>query len=419
LLLAARRQQGDLALDVFKIRGFIARARATGAVLRADSDRKAAQGILDFWCTELASSPKAKPEDYEPVLLAAFVDDSAAPAPPVGEAAKKEEQRSAEAIRFAATARLWRDSGRQNGLLALDKASITAAKKYRDLDLDIAEWVTASEMGLKIRNLKFFGGLSIIALLAVVLGFVFNSYTQSVQKVDTLRKEVVKLDTKLNIETNQPASPQLAREDRSIGFIWIGSEAPGTNKLLTLNSKTPVFARDVKPGETYLTNRNLVFRKTPPTRDENYASTESLGVLPAGSKVKALQAPEAPYVRPSGNQYWLKVESELSDTPIVYMQYTDASVADAEAFAAVLREKGYRIPGVEATDLAKGLNVVRYFYSDDRVAAEKLSKDVAASLATLKYSNALPAKVEDLTNNRGRRNYPGVIEFWIDVPARP
>ncbi len=170
LLLAARRQQGDLALDVFKIRGFIARARATGAVLRADSDRKAAQGILDFWCTELASSPKAKPEDYEPVLLAPFVDDSAAPAPPVGEAAKKEEQRSAEAIRFAATARLWRDSGRQNGLLALDKASINAAKKYRDLDLDIAEWVTASEMGLKIRYLKFFGGLSIIALLAVVLG---------------------------------------------------------------------------------------------------------------------------------------------------------------------------------------------------------------------------------------------------------
>ena len=71
-----RRQKPAEAAD--RLRAFIARARATGALLSADTDRRAAQGILDYWCTELVSLPGANAYDFGPVLLAPFAGAQAA-----------------------------------------------------------------------------------------------------------------------------------------------------------------------------------------------------------------------------------------------------------------------------------------------------------------------------------------------------
>ena len=49
----------------------MARTQRTGAVLLDPAMRKAAQGILDYWCAELAGLPDAKPEDFAPLSLAA------------------------------------------------------------------------------------------------------------------------------------------------------------------------------------------------------------------------------------------------------------------------------------------------------------------------------------------------------------
>src|SRR5882757_4681947 len=52
------------------VRAFVAEAQKTGAFLDDAKERRAAQGILDYWSAELASYPDAPAEDFVPVLLA-------------------------------------------------------------------------------------------------------------------------------------------------------------------------------------------------------------------------------------------------------------------------------------------------------------------------------------------------------------
>ena len=127
------------------IRSFIARARATGAVLTDRDDRKAAQGILDYWSSELVNLPGVTARDFMPTMLAPpdpvrAAQASGQPAP----SDAKSDQRSREIIRMAAAARLWRDSGKKHGYLLFGEA-IAQAAKFRKLDPDIADLVDASE----------------------------------------------------------------------------------------------------------------------------------------------------------------------------------------------------------------------------------------------------------------------------------
>jgi uncharacterized protein YjbI with pentapeptide repeats len=135
-----------------RIRNFIGQAQATGAVIRDAKERRAAQSILDYWSADLASSPDAKPSDYMTALLAQFdpnhlpqrIEQSSKTEEQLAASAQKSQDRSREIIRLAASARLWRDSGRKPGYLLYGDA-IAEAAKYRHLDADIAELVEASE----------------------------------------------------------------------------------------------------------------------------------------------------------------------------------------------------------------------------------------------------------------------------------
>jgi hypothetical protein len=42
---------------------------------------------------------------------------------------------------------------------------------------------------------------------------------------------------------------------------------------------------------------------------------------------------------------------------------------------------------------------------------------VTKALRSLKYPDTPAVKVVDLTESRGKRNYPGVIELWLDLPG--
>ena len=61
---------GDGSGAAARIRELLAQTQRTGAVLPDPAMRKAAQGILDYWCAELAGLPDAKPEDFTPLSLA-------------------------------------------------------------------------------------------------------------------------------------------------------------------------------------------------------------------------------------------------------------------------------------------------------------------------------------------------------------
>ena len=141
-----------------RIRGFLASARNAGAMLADPGERRAAQGVLDFWSAELAGNPSATQDDFVPVMLAqpdtakiSSSPDSAAPSAvaPAAAPAGKVDQRAL--VRLSATARQWRDSGKQPGYL-LTGETIEEAAKFKDQDPNLAEFVGASEFAVYHRR---------------------------------------------------------------------------------------------------------------------------------------------------------------------------------------------------------------------------------------------------------------------------
>ncbi|EHH13745.1 DNA/RNA non-specific endonuclease, partial [Mesorhizobium amorphae CCNWGS0123] len=58
--------------DAQTIRGFLAKARRAGRTIARESDRRAAQRILDYWSAELVTRPGITSADISPTRLAAF-----------------------------------------------------------------------------------------------------------------------------------------------------------------------------------------------------------------------------------------------------------------------------------------------------------------------------------------------------------
>lgn len=58
--------------DARTIRDFLARARRAGSTIERESDRRAAQRILDYWSAELVTRPGITSADVSPARLAAF-----------------------------------------------------------------------------------------------------------------------------------------------------------------------------------------------------------------------------------------------------------------------------------------------------------------------------------------------------------
>lgn len=129
----------DIARIAADIRAFIASARATGALLGQDNERKTAQGILDYWLTELVGLPGATETDYAPAMLDSFGEGPDARQPRSAADVEKEvEDESREFVRIAALARQYRESGKQYGYLLLDKVAIAQAAR------DFARWIPTS-----------------------------------------------------------------------------------------------------------------------------------------------------------------------------------------------------------------------------------------------------------------------------------
>src|SRR5262249_20827757 len=135
------------------VRAFINRAAASGNLIGDENQRKSAQAIIDYWTTELASSPEAKDVDYAPAVLAPFdarsattdgpdpkapvtsergrqsidgtlaaVDEIKAAAIEGSKNLSQDQKQTREMIRLAATARLWRDAGKEPGFLLVGRA---------------------------------------------------------------------------------------------------------------------------------------------------------------------------------------------------------------------------------------------------------------------------------------------------------
>ena len=126
---------------------FLAKAQKTGAVLVEPAARKAAQGILDYWCAELAGLPDATKEDFVPPTLAppaisALHDVEQAAGEGEQSTQRKEDQRVL--IRLSGLARQWRNAGKQPGYL-LTGTALKEARPFAQQDADLLEFIETSE----------------------------------------------------------------------------------------------------------------------------------------------------------------------------------------------------------------------------------------------------------------------------------
>ncbi|MBA1139445.1 pentapeptide repeat-containing protein [Mesorhizobium neociceri] len=152
------------------VRQFIRRAAATGVTLGEPSERKGAQAIIEYWCSELLGLPNPQSGDFKRVRLAEPSDTlQAAGATKAANARPDPETR--DVIRLAATARLWRDSGKKGFLLTGD--ALSHAAKFRSMDDDIEKLVHASQKALQkiwmISTIAAIGGVTAVLLFLFVL----------------------------------------------------------------------------------------------------------------------------------------------------------------------------------------------------------------------------------------------------------
>jgi Pentapeptide repeats (8 copies) len=171
--LALRRALSDAAGQsgsgrVEQIRAFLAGACKAGAFVSDAKERRVAQGILDFWSAELATSPEAQGSDFTSVLLVPFEAGRTATETDQSEQSR-DDQRTL--IRLSAMARQWQESGKQPGYL-MSGETIEEAAKFADRNPDLAELVEASQRADRVlrrrkRNAAYFG-LSVLLMIASI-----------------------------------------------------------------------------------------------------------------------------------------------------------------------------------------------------------------------------------------------------------
>src|SRR5437667_1425795 len=134
-----------------QIRSFLDQARQSGAFIADPRERRAAQAILDYWSAELASSPRARIDDFKIVLLDKPDPNrsraDSAPVSPVNKA----DQRAL--IRLVALARQYAEADelKRSGYLLTEDA-LEQAKRFKDQDPTLAKFVEASEDVIRRRS---------------------------------------------------------------------------------------------------------------------------------------------------------------------------------------------------------------------------------------------------------------------------
>jgi len=91
------------------------------------------------------------------------------------------------------------------------------------------------------------------------------------------------------------------------GYIWVGNYLPGTKKFTNIKINADNLS-EIKVGEKYYVNGNMVIRENSPVQNINYYKGEKKkGVAVKGTEIKILEKPD---VKKLGgyHQYWVKIE---------------------------------------------------------------------------------------------------------------
>jgi hypothetical protein len=98
----------------------------------------------------------------------------------------------------------------------------------------------------------------------------------------------------------------------------------------------------------------------------------------------------------------------------VFLQYGKSVAPDvARAIGDALRGDGFIVPGEDR--MPNDSREVRYFYTEDRDAANALATKTGAALAGLGYTD-LPVEVRDFTGWAKAKPRAGTLELWLALP---
>jgi hypothetical protein len=176
---------GGAASKEQQIRAFLVDARKTGACIADPKARRAAQGILDYWCAELANIPGTRSNEFASVLLEPF-DATQIPRESERPAQSREDEQAL--IRLSAMARQWRDTDKPRGYL-LTHDAVKEAARFADQDANLAEFVKASKRAIQGRRRNI---LIFLAGIALTIGAGFYWQFQYLpQTRDRLISELV------------------------------------------------------------------------------------------------------------------------------------------------------------------------------------------------------------------------------------
>ncbi len=180
--------------ELGEIRSLVARIQATGTVLDDRSERREAQGILDYWSSTLVSIGGADLRTWSQPRLAGFeAAEKRGETPADAERTKAElarlDDNARQLIRISALARQWRQSGKSVGYLLLGKA-LDDAKAFKGQDKDVDELVEASEEFITANDRKF--RLIRNLLVALIIGLGFSYHFWKLNEMSRQNFEIVK-----------------------------------------------------------------------------------------------------------------------------------------------------------------------------------------------------------------------------------
>ncbi len=118
-----------------------------------------------------------------------------------------------------------------------------------------------------------------------------------------------------------------------------------------------------------------------------------------------------------------KAEQSLAkkrERTTVFFQFAGGKREQAKALSEALKKADYIVPGEEREGGAAGKHQVRYFYTQDRVAAENLAQDATRALRNLGYSISQVPNIEakPFVSYSGKKPSQGTVELWLEIPSR-
>ncbi len=388
-------------------------------------------------------------------------------------------QRAGTVGKLIGTARLWKESGRKSGYL-LTGGALTEALQYPEADPDLTDLVVASqrrgqrwtqflwatvvvlvalltaavwnwreadrkgkELEIAIRDEKTAREVADAAVGAtrIEIENAMRARDEAITIIADLRAQLADLQQRLDaVDATPPeAETEVVSDDVAQaystfqgdvggsslvigreGFIWIGTD--NASNLRAASSGAIVPAAEATTASDYVIDKNLMLRDAPPVKG---SPAPASGVLVAGTRVKAISDVITVQSSSGPVQFWLPVAisqpelptSATTETTTVYVQFATATRDAIERFSEALREFGHTIPGEERLDSALGKNEVRYFYDEDRPAAERLAANVMKTASSLGYRLSSDTQVHNLAGYKGKKPPPGLLELWIDLPG--